>query len=445
MKSVSVAIFAAALLETSAVAQEHSHILTNAIAITPSYIAMLTAEALTNAPVLRAASARADAAEHGAQAVRVWEDPTLKLGVLTASPRGFRESEEGNLLYGLEQKLPLWGKAKLARVAAEAGADVGRLNAELQFQQLRRDVTRNLFQAALADRVVETGERDLELLDTFAAIAEQRYRANQGSQVDVLRVQNERAKRAVQLQTERSRREHSHVTLNRLLGRASHTPWPLLVLPPPAKPIVFDERLLALALRGEPRLKVMRQEVKQAEATAAVTRRQRLPDIALGIEGRQYSADAGFREGLFAVSLNLPWFNRERYRSDRQRDEARTRAAREDAADFELGLRQELHHLTVEIDAARREALLYRDEFIPRSDQALASAQAAWASGRGMFNDVMEARRMLLEGRLMYDRAVAERQQSLAELALLCGLDDFNALAIGEVNNQPVPTPATKP
>jgi outer membrane protein TolC len=54
----------------------------------------------------------------------------------------------------------------------------------------------------------------------------------------------------------------------------------------------------------------------------------------------------------------------------------------------------------VKIDAARREALLYRDEVIPRSETALASAQANWQSSQGTFRDVLDARRMLLAGHL---------------------------------------------
>ena len=425
-----------ALLALHLSAADHSSSAANTIIVTTKYITALADEARTNAPMLRAARARSDASAHNANAVRVWEDPTFKLGALTASPRGFRESEEGNLVYGLDQKLPLWGKAELARAAARAETSVAQLNAEFQFQQLRRDLTRNLFTAALADRMVETGERDLELIETLAAIAEQRYRAGQGSQVEVLRAQNERAKRANALLTERSQREHSRVTLNRLLGRPTHAPWPAFDLPPPASPVMFDDRLIALASRGEPRLKVLRQEIDQTAANVAVTRRRSLPDVAVGVEGRQYSGDAGFREGLLTLSVNLPWFNRERYRSERQREEARWQASREDAADFELGIRQEVHHLTVEMDAARRAAILYRDEIIPRGEQALASAQAAWTTGRGMFNDVMEARRMLLEGRLEFSRATSEQHILRSDLAIICGLNASEELEkIGATNN----------
>ena len=189
----------------------------------------------------------------------------------------------------------------------------------------------------------------------------------------------------------------------------------------------------------------MRREVQQAEASVAATRKSRLPDVSAGIEGRQYSGDGGFREGMFTVSLSLPWFNRGKYQSDVARDEAKLKAAGFDAADYQLSLREEVHALTVNIDAARREALLYRDEILPRSRQALESAHANWLANRGMSFDVMEARRMLLEAQLMSARAVSEQYQLLSELILFCGLSDLESLEA--ISNRPdsIPSPSSKP
>jgi hypothetical protein len=41
---------------------------------------------------------------------------------------------------------------------------------------------------------------------------------------------------------------------------------------------------------------------------------------------------------------------------------------------------------------------------------------------------VLEARRMLVEARLMYARAVAEAYNAMSELILCCGIADFEAL-----------------
>ena len=127
--------------------------------------------------------------------------------------------------------------------------------------------------------------------------------------------------------------------------------------------------------------------------------------------------------------MSLPWFNRARYQSDVARERARLSAAEADAADQEQAVREEVHHLTVNIDAARREALLYREQILPRSEQALTVAHEIWLNNRGLFSDVMEARRMLIEAQLAQSRAIAEQYQLMAELVLMCGLSDVEALA----------------
>ncbi len=82
--------------------------------------------------------------------------------------------------------------------------------------------------------------------------------------------------------------------------------------------------------------------------------------------------------------------------------------AEQELADYRLELRAEVHGLTLKIEAARREALLYRDEIVPRTETALASARTAWESGSGMFRDLLESRRMLLEARTMQTRETME-------------------------------------
>ncbi|MBI2926342.1 MAG: TolC family protein [Verrucomicrobia bacterium] len=439
-----IALFAAALVR-AAEPPPASDAATNRLVVTPAFINQLADELRTNHPGLRAADARALAAGLNVAAVRRWEDPTVSLGGVAATPRGPMLSEEGDLVYGVEQKLPLFGKPQAARRVAEAEAATATANTTYQFQVLRSDFAKTAFAAALADSVVAIGEQDLGWLDTMVATTEQRYRAGDGTLVELLRVQNERAKRAEQLRTDRRLLEHAHFTLNRLLNRELRAPWPRFDLPPVAGPVAYSTQLVNFAMKYEPKIKVMGQEIKQAEALAEATRRSRRPDLSVGVEGRQYSGDAGFREGMLTLSLSLPWVNADKYRSDLKRDQARLKATEFDLAQDELQVREEVHRLTVEIDAARREAILYRDEILRRSQEALASAHAAWIGTRGIFLDLMEARRMFLEAQLMYARSVAEQYQAMSELVLCCGLGDLEALQmIGAQRDLEAP-PETKP
>lgn len=415
---------------------------TNAVPVTPGFISQLAEEMRTNHPALQAARARTNAAAVNVAAVRTWDDPMARVGGVAA--RETMRADEGDLIYGVEQKLPLFGKPARARAVARAELATEEANATYQFQLLRRDLAKSLFKTALAHRVVEIGGQDRDWLQTMVSATDAKFRTDEATLAELLELQNELTKRTNQLRTDVLLRANEEFALNRLLNRAPDSPWPVLELPSVGPAIVYSQRLVDFSLKYEPKTVVMRQQIKQAEAAVQLTRRQRLPDFSAGLEARNYTGDGSFRQGMFVLSFNLPWGNAEKYRNDIRREEAKQRAVELDLTDWQLSARQEVHHLTVAIDAARREALLYRDEIIPRSEQALASARASWETGRRTLREVLETRRMLLDARLMYARAVAEQYSMMSELVLCCGLGDFESLQMIGAQIEPEPAQLKK-
>lgn len=402
--------------------------------ITPAFISQLAEEMRAKHPALQAAYARTNAAGFSIATVRTWDDPMLRGGVMAAEKN--MRADDGDLIYGIEQKLPLFGKPHLARNLARAELTVETAGADYQFQALRSDLAKALFRTALAETVVAVGEQDLGWLDTVVQTAEGKYQSGQDRLMYLLQLQNERSKRTTQLETDRQKLTHEQATLNRFLNRDLQASWPTLRLPEVGPKIVYSDALVGFAIKYEPKLQMMQRQIETARAAVAVTQRERLPDVSLGAQSRNYSGNGNFRQAEFMVSFNLPLFNAAKYRAAIKRDEARLKAAEFDAADYTQSLREEVHGLTVKIDAARRESLSYHNQIIPRSEQALASAQAMWESGEGAVRDLLDARRMLLEARLMHARAVAEQYEMLSDLVLCCGLGDFEALQMLETQTE---------
>ena len=429
MKFIGTILFVSAgLLNARAADDARSVEATNAVVISTAFINRLVAEARTNNPSLKAADSRVRSATLNAEAVRTWEDPMAMFGGSVYSSRGFDPSEDGNLAYGVEQKLPLWGRPKLARRVAQAETSMREAEVHYRARQLRSEITKALVVTALAERVVEIGEQDLAWLQATEKATDNKYRAGQAVVADTLQIQNEVAKRNDTLRTDRLRLAHERFTLNRLLNRDVSSSWPSLKLPPVAPAIPLSAKLLSLALLNEPKLKVLEQEIKQAAASAELTRKTRLPDVSLGVEGRQYSGDGEFRSGMFTIRFSLPFANRDKYRKDYERDKERQKSAEQEREDQVLMVREELHHLAVGIEAMRREALLHTDEITTRAMQALTSRLSEWEAGRGAFRDVLDARRMLLDSELMSARAAAEEHQMLADMLLWTGLENLEAL-----------------
>jgi outer membrane protein TolC len=410
---------------------------TSSVVISSEYVSRLIAEARTNNPSLRAADSKVRSASLNAESIRTWEDPAGSFGGSVYSSKGFKPSEDGDLAYGIEQKLPLWNRPTLARKVAATEVSMREAEVNYRTRQLRDDITKALLRAALAERVVEIGQQDLGWIEATSTAADNKYRAGQTALADTLQIQNELARRKDTLRTDRLRLAHEHFSLNRLLNRDVSSTWPRLLLPPVAPAIPLSDKLLSLALKNEPKLKVLEQEIKQASASADLTRKNRLPDVSLGVEGRQYSGDGDFRSGMFTLRFSLPWLNGDKYRKEYERDKERQRSTEHEREDQVLMVREELHHLSVDVEASRRESILNSEEITTRSQQALSSRLSDWEAGHGTFRDVLDARRMLLESELMAARATAEEHQMLAEMLLWTGLDTLEEL-LPLANEQPL-------
>ena len=139
-------------------------------------------------------------------------------------------------------------------------------------------------------------------------------------------------------------------------------------------------------------------------------------------------ATANFVPAPSRFRFSVPWFNESKYSKDYQREKDAQSAAEHDRDDQVLMVREELHHLTLDIENQRREALLYRDEISTRAGQMLASRLADWEAGRGTLRDVLDARRMWLDSQLTAAKATAGELQNVAELLLWTGLENTGAL-----------------
>lgn len=355
-------------------------------------------------------------------------------------------AEDGDLLVGIEQPIPLAGRPAAARRLAARETDVAVAAREALFQERRRDLVQALFDLALRQREVEVGEEDLTWLTGMVQTVTARYRVGDAPHAYLLRLENEHDRRAADLNAARARVTEAEAAVNRLLGRPPGPPWPRLQLPALAPEVAYRERLVELALAYEPNLRRLQAEVAAASAAEDVARRRRWPELAVGAETRHYSGDGKFRQAMLTVSLNLPWLNAGRYRQDVRREAARRAAAELEAADYALAVREEVQRLIAGIEAQRRTALALRDHIQPRAELALESSRAAWETGRAQFQDVLEARRVVLEARLDLARAVAAQYQLLAESALCCGVGNLEALWLLDLVTPaapPNPTPGS--
>lgn len=373
-----------------------------------------------------AAQARAGAARAEAASVKRWQDPELMVGGMAA--RTMMRQDDGDVMLGVEQGLPIFGKESAARAAAAAEADFMDAEVELHFQNLRRDVVQAALGVALADEKLGFATRDLAWIATIEKVVQERFSLGTASQVELLKVRNEATLARELATTLASRRADAAALLNRLLGRGTHDPVEPLSLPAIGPEVPREERIFALASANDPRVRLAVAARAVSAARVKVAARESRPDASLEAATRHHSGSGDFRAAEFVVKLSLPWFNRSAYKSTaeaaRQREQSTT-------LDFEEAVREtreEIQFLLTMIDSARREALAQRDEIIPRTERTLQLTEQFWRLGKAELRDVLDVNRMLVEARVKASEAIWEQHRRLVELILCCGLGDLEAL-----------------
>jgi len=398
------------------------------LVVNTTLVNQLLEEARQTNPGIRASDSRAAAAKLNEQSVRTWEDPITSFGGSVYSPRGFSPAEEGDLAYGLEERLPLWGKPKLARVVAQSETLGREAETSLRIAELRRDIAQALLETALAETELRVAKDDLTLVETMLTVAESQYRTGTASLADHLQLENEVSKSRDAVRTQQNTVLDGRYKLNRLVNRGESVAVPSLKLPPVAPTIPLSEKLLLVALQGDPQLKLLDSAVKQTRASAAAVAKSRLPDVSLSIEGRQYSGDAGFRSGMFTLRVPIPWVNSDKYRADLLKQKQLESAASLEREEHILTLKEQLHHISVDLDASTRRANLYGQEISGRTSQVWELKLAEWQTGRARLSDVLEARRGLIATQLTAARATAEQHRIIATMVFWTGLDGLEAL-----------------
>lgn len=382
----------------------------------------LIAEALARNPEIQAARQQWEAASKRVPQARSLEDLTLSVQWWNA-PESFNLARSENTLVGLSQKFPFPGKRALKEEVASRSADM----TEQAVRAKERDLIARLKQAYydlfLAHKAIQIHHEQIDLLKQFVEIANTKFRAGKGSQVDVLKAQVELSTLHQQLPVLEQRRETAQGKLNTLLDRDPRFP-----LAPPQEPREgrFDqdlEDLYRAATTARPELKAADLAVQRNEQSRALALREYYPDISLGFQRFQnFQAPNGFGA---MVSINLPFafWTKPKYDAAVQEAAAAVAAARAEHRTLENLTRFQIRDLLAKVRASWEVAVLYRTTVLPQAEQGVEAARAGYRVGKSGFLDLLEADRAWRGFQLEYYRALVEREYRLAELEQVIGAD----------------------
>ncbi|HXT10116.1 MAG TPA: TolC family protein [Candidatus Angelobacter sp.] len=381
-------------------------------------------EVLTNNPSLKAADENWQAMKQRIPQARAWADPRASFDQRAARFVSVPRNSFMDERLMVEQTLPVAGKNRLQGDAATA-------DAASAFETLRRkqldavDKARiAYYRLANAYKQLELNRKNSDLLKQFEEISRAKMVAGNKSQGDVLSADTQLAKLdEAQFDFQREISD-ARTELNLLMNRPPESP---LARPSDLAFQPVDISLPALeglALANRPELAIAERNVEAAQARLKAARKDWIPEPSVRLEGDRYN-DAGqiVSELDAGFSIDLPWFNRSKYRAAIRENEKLTEAAQYDLR----AARNETLSLVVDqfhrVETFHHHTELYQAKLLPLARETVNAQRSSYESDRTGFLEILTAQQTAQDVESMYWDHLMHYQVALADLEALIGVD----------------------
>jgi outer membrane protein TolC len=325
---------------------------------------------------------------------------------------------------GLMQMFPWFGKIEARTDAAAATAKAAQKRYEARKLQLFFDVKEAFYEYQYLGSAIQVAKENLDLMKHFEEVARAKYLTATATHPDIIRAQIQVVEMEYRLTSLERAREPNVARLNAVLNRPAESPvpWPRQEQTPA---VVIDRQTLVSSLKERnPELQAMGFDVEQLQREVDVARKNFYPDIGLGMEWMEMnmgpmSADDDL---MLGVQLNVPIWRRS-YRAGELQARAAARRAQYERRNTENDLTARLARALYEYEDSSRRVDLYGKTLVPKAVELIGACEAAYMAGTVDFLSLIDAQQTQLQYRLEYERALASRQQRLAELEMLAGTD----------------------
>ena len=374
-------------------------------------------------PRIAAANALATAAQARVAGARRPPDPQLQLGFMNYTLPGLAPMATlGMSQLQLMQMLPLGGKLRSAGRAADARASATGERASDVAWETRSAAAMAFYDLHATDGRLDVARETIRLLQDVERTAQAMYRVGEGRQADVLRAQVEIARMTEDTLRMRAMRATMVAKLNALLDRGAEMEPGRAALPSFPDELPSRAVLDSLAATERPMLRAGTDEVRAAEASQQLARREIWPDLQVGVQYGQRAGEMGTeRMGSLMLGASIPVFARDRQLRMREEAAAMTRMAQADLAAMRAETRGRIGEAYANLGRARSLARLYRTTVLPQAEAALASALAAYRVGGVDFMTLLDGRMTVNEYRQELHVLEADQGKAWAELEMLVG------------------------
>lgn len=373
-------------------------------------------------PELRTLQAEAEAADARILPAGALPDPMLGLrleGIDADRPNPLPGNVE-RVTYDIRQRLPMWGKRKLARdIASQEAAGLHEVHSAVMLERLA-EAEQAYVRYWHADAALQVVDRLVDLLTIIETVARERYALGLAAQQDVIRAQVVRSRMLSERIERVAVREEAVAQLNAGLGR----PVDAALNAPSATPAIslpIDSRDAGLAiLRGQshPRLQAQNLMAGAANDALELQQRQRLPDLTVGLGLMQQGSRLDGYELMFEIEIP---FQRAALRAREREASLRRDAARARVEQTLRSLEGHFGEAWARWSSAQARQRLYRDTLLPQTEANFSSALASYRVGEVDFATLLEALEAWQGADLSRLDALRDELTGAAELRALIG------------------------
>ncbi len=385
-------------------------------------LAPLIREALDRNPEVRGAREQVQAMKERIPQARTLEDPEVKIQ-LWNTPETLDLTKTQRTIYGLAQRFPFPGTLSRREEIAASTAQQASQRLAAKEREITAAVKVAYYELFYAHKAIEIHHEQIKLLKEFFKIANAKFRVGKGTQVDVLHAQVELSKLFQRVPILEQREQTAQAHLNTLLDRSLQTPLGVPHKPATRLLTLSLEQLQDQALRLRPELREADLAVAQYQSATKLAQLQYYPHLRVELQRWQnFNADDGFGGN---VTLNIPFsfWTKPKYDAGVREAAAQVAAARSRKQTLENLTRFQVKDLVAHIEATERVVELYTTTVLPQARQTLKAANAGYRTDRTDFLDLIDAERALITYLLEHVRALVDREQQLAALERVVGVE----------------------
>ncbi len=390
----------------------------------------LIADALERNPQVREAFSRYQAARLRVPQVTALPDPMLAVTQHARTPET-RVGPQTTVL-SLTQRFPWFGKlSDQGKVAAKQAAVQDEMY-RARRAELVRQVKLAYFDLGYLDRALRIAEEEEKLLSHYETLAQARYSQGVGLQQAAVRLQAEITRVLSKRRELMRQRVDAEAVLNTLRDRPAGDPVAVGRAQERPRVKLDVEALYALGRRNRPEATAAFLQIESDEKSVQLAQRQYYPDFTLGASwgnvlgrrdepGRMNPPPSNGKD-VYSVSVgvNIPIF-RSKYDAGVQEAIERQSASREAYRGVVNQVELSVRSIGFRLETVEEQIDLFERALLPQSEQALRSAETAYATGTAGVLDLLDGERVLLEARLGLARLESDYMKALAEMERAIG------------------------